>query len=377
MIKWLVRLFVLLLCGIAPPVAQSQDSTFSTQQAVWTERQAQVKHWKQMQDTALETLDSVKKKFSVERGTPDSTELDSALVFLDQKKKDISRYIYEIQTARETWLPIAVKTQIAADSMTETDSLAMADRSLEADSLEADSLRNGRQSLTDTLPELLHGYELLIEDVTDLERWISRQREEIATADVDSTAVARNPAGKRMVSAVQTNLGKDGSSSGFFDYPAWSSRLFLMLISVLYFYWIFKLGRKTEQADEEFRLYQNEPLWIPCLKGAIFFLVLLPFASFTIPVLVLEGSFLLIFAFLYLILYKELSTTKRRLWVMIFISYLLLITANLFLSTLWWTKAFAVLTSVLSIAVVWSMERCAEDDSPIRPIHRYARWGII
>ncbi|TYR34449.1 mechanosensitive ion channel [Sphingobacterium phlebotomi] len=365
LLQWLLRLLILLLYSTVHPVAHSQDSLFYSQQFIWKEKQAQVHYWKQVQDTFSTTVDSIKKSVLFERTAPDSTELDSTLVFLGAAKKEISQYIYEIKTARTNWLSTPELVQVEADSL------------VMEELLETDSIKKIAKDLIDTLPPLIRGYERLIGDVVYLERWISRQQAEIGTIAVDSATVEMNPVRRHMVRVVQSNLGKDGSSSGFFDYPAWSSRLFLILISLLYFYWMYKLGRKTEQGDEEFRLYQNEPLWIPFLKACILFLVLLPFASFSVPVLILESSYLLVFVFLYIILYQELSTFKRRVLGLIFVSYIILISANLFLSTLWWTKAYAILANILSIAVVWFMGRRTDIDNPIGYIHRYARWLII
>lgn len=364
-LQWLLWLFVLFLYSPSHAMAQTQDSLLSPSQPVWKERQAQVLYWKQVQDNIATTLDSIKKNFLFDRDTPDSTGLDSALVFLVAKKKDIAQYIYDIKTARSTWVSSPMQTEA------EEDSLVMEGL------LEPDSTENRMKGLVDTLPQLVRGYERLIGDVVYLERLIGSQRVEMAITDVDSGSVSMHPFRRQMVRAVQTNLGKDGSSSDFFDYPAWSSRLFLILISVLYFYWMYKLGRKTEQENEEFRLYRNEPLWIPFLKASIFFLVLLPFSSFSVPVLILESSYFLVFVFLYIILYNGLSAFKRKVLGLVFVSYVILIIANLFLSTPWWTKALAILANMFSIAVVWSMGRRIDVDNPIGYIHRYARWMIV
>src|SRR5690606_39256028 len=95
------------------------------------------------------------------------------------------------------------------------------------------------------------------------------------------------------------------------------------------------------------------------------------------PVLILESSYFFVFVFLYIILYQELSIFKRKVLGLIFVSYIILISANLFLSALWWTKALAILANVISITLVWFMGRRTDVDNPIGYIHRYARWLII
>ncbi|PRD46392.1 mechanosensitive ion channel family protein [Sphingobacterium haloxyli] len=363
LVQWL---FVLMLYGTIYPVAHSQDSLFHSQEVIWKERQAQVQHWKRVQDTFSTTVDSVKKRLFFERGARDTTALDSTLIFLIEKKKGISKFIYDIKTARTTWLLTPEPTPVEGDSLV-----------LE-ELLETDSVENKNKDLVDTLSHLINGYERLIGDVIYLERWLGNQRAEVAINDVDTSTVKKDdPVRRHIVRAVQTNLGKDGSTSGFFDFPAWSNRLFLILVSLFYFYWMYKLGRKAEQDDEEFRLYQNEPLWIPFLKASIFFLTLLPFASLSVPVLILESSYFLVFVFLYILLYKELSAFKRKVLGLIFISYIILIVANLFLSAPWWTKVFAILANVIGMVVVWSIGRRTDVDNPIGYIHLYARWVII
>ncbi|PRD51404.1 mechanosensitive ion channel family protein [Sphingobacterium gobiense] len=364
-VQSLLRLFVFILYGAIYPVAHSQDSTVRSQDVIWAERQAQLQHWKRVQDTFSLTVDSIKKRFLFERGTRDSTALDSTLIFLIEKKKGISKYIYDIKTARTTWPLTSAHTPVEGDSVV-----------LE-ELLETDAIENKNKHLVDTLSHLINGYERLIADVIYLERWIGNQRAELAINDVDTSTVKKKPIQRHIMRAVHTNLGKDGSTSGFFDFPAWSNRLFLILISLFYFYWMYKLGRKAEQDDEEFRLYQNEPLWIPFLKASIFFLTLLPFASLSVPVLILESSYFLVFVFLYILLYKELSAFKRKVLGLIFISYIILIVANLFLSTPWWTKVFAILANVIGMIMVWSIGRRTDIDNPIGYIHRYARWAII
>src|SRR5690606_41170423 len=99
--------------------------------------------------------------------------------------------------------------------------------------LEPDSTENRMKGLVGILPQLVRGYERLIGDVVYLERLIGSQRVEMAITDVDCGSVSMHPFRRQMIRAVQTNLGKDGSSTDFFDYPARSSRLFLILISVL------------------------------------------------------------------------------------------------------------------------------------------------
>lgn len=209
------------------------------------------------------------------------------------------------------------------------------------------------------------------------------QREEMALAQSDSV-VSSNPVidvslptRHRVVEIMQSNLQIDDSATSFFHYSAWSNRIFLIICSLLYFYWMFRLGRRSEEGDEKLRLHQNEPLWIPLLKCVIFFLVLLPLTSFSVPVIVLQGSYFLIFLLLFIILYPEFSSFKRKVLGTIFIYYILLILANLLQSDSWWSKIFSITTNLLGIILVWRMGKRTDVDNPIAYIPPYARWSIM
>src|SRR5690606_12030110 len=153
----------------------------SPSQPVWKERQAQVLYWKQVQDNIATTLDSIKKNFLFDRDTPDSTGLDSALVFLVAKKKDIAQYIYDIKMARSTWVSSPMQTEAEEGSLV-IEGL-----------LELDSTDNRMKGLVGILAQLVRGYESVSGDVVYLERVIGSQRVELAITDVDSGSVSMHP----------------------------------------------------------------------------------------------------------------------------------------------------------------------------------------
>lgn len=196
--------------------------------------------------------------------------------------------------------------------------------------------------------------------------------------EIDSVVTAMNAQPPKVGRTVQKNLGKDGVSARLLDYRTWNSSLFLVVISLLYFYWVYRLGHKTRDEDGETEpLSPNEPLWIPLLKACIFFLVLLPFASFFVSVIVLEASYLLILIFLYLLLFRELSAPWRQALAWLLVYFVVLIVANLVLSVAWWSRVLAVLVNILGILFIWYVKRPMDIDNPVRSSHRYMRWIII
>lgn len=195
----------------------------------------------------------------------------------------------------------------------------------------------------------------------------------------DSFLLQKNAdsASEQVWELVIANLTRGVQISGFFDYSAWSSRLSLILICLLYFYWVYRLGRKTGMLRDERSLAPGEPLRIPVFKSIVLFLLLLPFVTPFTPVVIFESSYFLIFIFLYLILRKTYSVFKRRVLGTVLIAYLLVISANLVLSHLLWSQVFYVSANLLGMAVVWRVGGRSEKDNPIGELHHYARWAML
>lgn len=350
----------LLISGPLCAAAQEGDSVLQAElMASLATREAKVAEWNQSLNHITSVLDSTKRRRVLERSTPDTTALDSMLSQLAVAKKQIAQHIEEIKATRTMWRA----TSPPPDTI--------------AGFLAVDSLRQLVNGAVDTLSRLEGGFQRLMGELVYLEQTARRQREERIAARVDSVAAGSIPVPRRVVKTVRTNLGRDGSSVAFFDLPAWSNRLFLILLSLLYTYWIYRLGRKREGGDSDLRMHENEPLWIPILKGLLLFLVLLPLTSFSVPVLVLEGSYLLIFVFFLIILYRELAVVKRRQLVVVLFFYLVLIAANLVLSDTWWSRGFAMLVNASGAALLWYLRRDTLHDGPVGRIHRYARWAIF
>lgn len=182
---------------------------------------------------------------------------------------------------------------------------------------------------------------------------------------------------KRIFKQIRSNLNRDRSSVPYFDYYSWSSRILLFALSLIYFYWIYRLGRKSPDSPDELPLPPNEPVWIPLVKSFILFLVLLPFVSLQMPLLVIQYSYLLIFVALLVILYKQLAIYERRLLGFVLGYYVLLLLVNLLVSTDITTRVFAGLINLAGVYLVWKVGNPLETRNSAGHLHRYARWGII
>ncbi|NGM61031.1 mechanosensitive ion channel [Sphingobacterium sp. SGG-5] len=360
---WIAHLLVAAIGIIAITVyGQQQDSVARQNKVATVSDTNDVQHWQAVVDQWSSELDSVKRKLSWDRAPTDTAHIDSILFFLKTKKEEIGTLRASIQTAKVNLIAYSKRPF-------PLDTAGILDVSIN------DSTRLRFGKIQDTIERIESSLTLLMDDIVYLESSTLRQREELVVAQDTNAQGATIPV--RMGKTLRKNLVKDGAMVTYFDYPSWNSRIFLILCSLLYFYWMYRLGRKSRHEEEELRLHKNEPLWIPLLKCCIFFLVLLPFTSLSVPVWVLEASYFFIFIFLYIILYPELSLLKRKALGLIFVYYVALILANLLLSEIGWTRAVAIIVNIAGIVLLWIMGRRTDVENPVGYIPRYARWALM
>lgn len=175
---------------------------------------------------------------------------------------------------------------------------------------------------------------------------------------------------------IQKNLEQDGLSQRYYD-SAWDGRFLLVILSIAYFYWLYQMRKRAVGAGEKLPLHRNQPWWIPILKFAVFFLILLPLTSFRVPILVLELSYLLIFGFLYLLIRSELSDLKIKMMQFVFFYYIALLIANLVLDTDWITRIPVILVNLAGVRLLWALGQKTDGKVHFDHLRPFARWGLV
>lgn len=318
-----------------------------------TEKQEQ--QWIQQIRKVENELDSIKAHYHHRNDISiDTSGIDRALARLFSMDQEVSHL--KVQTAESR-----KKVQVfRADSTInnhdaqrrpnarirmQQDSMVMVDSLLEKLSLDIGMLSSDLRQLK--------GNQLLIEADTTLH---------------SPDSIART----NIVSRLRHNMELDRSLSDYFDLDAWGGRILLILISLGYFYFLHRQGRKAKTADKEnVPLYQNEPVWIPILKTLVFFGMLLPLFSFRIPVFVIQIVYLCLFMVLYVLLYRRYSEEKK--WV-IFVwafVYAFLIIANLILSADAWPRILAATGNLAALFLVWSLLIRNKRNVPFHYMPRY------
>lgn len=175
---------------------------------------------------------------------------------------------------------------------------------------------------------------------------------------------------------IQKNLEQDGFSQSYYD-TGWDGRVLLIIFSFAYFYWLYQMRRSAVGADEALPLHRNQPWWIPILKYAIFFLILLPLTSLRIPVFVLEMTYLLVFAFLYLLIRAALSDIQVKVMQSIFFYYTAVLVSNLILDVDWISRTIVVLVNLLGLRLLWGLRWNSDGKAPFNHLGSTARWLLL
>lgn len=339
-------------------LAQEPDSAGNLHGAQGISSSVSVQQWQGVLNRWSADVDSVKRRLAWTKNQADTTFIDSALVFfvtIHQPIRDLSHTLREARLKEET---IRKKQNL-------NDTVGVVEIAL------GDSLKVQIPNLADSLQRMETRLRSLLQEVDYLNESTLRRREEL----IAKRLVASHPqsSGQHVLKTIRKNWIKDGASISYFDMPSWSNRFFILLLTFFYFYWIFKMGRKAPEDPKELPLHKNDPLWIPVLKSLILFLVLLPFSALTLPVVVLEVSCLLVFIFLCILLYSELSMLKKRVLLFVFIYYAAIMMTNLMLSESGWSKVNAGVANFAGIYLLWRLGRRTDLDNPIGYLHKYAR----
>ena len=232
-----------------------------------------------------------------------------------------------------------------------------------------DSLASSWKSVQDSVAALATDAEQLLVDLRDMGIKAKQQQQVIQAAQAGTFW-------SHLQKVVRKNLEQDGLSLRYYD-SAWDGRLLLILVSLTYLYCLYLMRRRAVGAGEELPLHRNQPWWIPLLKFAIFFLIMLPLTSFRIPVLVLELSYLLIFTFLYILLHVELSAVKVRIMRLVFLYYIALLGIHLVVDSDLLTRGIAVAVNLAGLRLVWALGKQTDEDNPFDHLHYLMRWILI
>lgn len=232
-----------------------------------------------------------------------------------------------------------------------------------------DSIASAWKAVQDSVATLQRDIESLLLDMDDL--GTKAQQQEKVIQMQQSGAFWH-----QLKSIIQKNLEQDGLSQRYYD-SAWDGRFLLIILSLAYFYWLYQMRKRAVGAEEQLPLHRNQPRWIPILKFAVFFLVLLPLTSFRVPILVIELSYLLIFGFLYLLIGSELSDFKTKVMHFVFFYYIILLTTNLVLDTDWISRVAAIVVNLAGIRLIWTLGRKTDGKIPFDHLSLFARWALI
>ncbi len=303
----------------------------------------------------VDSLERSKDSVSILDSLP-SNPLASARNFLEQWREQVDRYYTGLDSVKRgvAWqrpddgrlVPSQVQQYISLVKPAVHD-LQGKVTVLRKQTVPQDSTANSWRAVQDSAATLERDIESLLLDMQDLGDK-AEQQQNVTQAAQEGTFWYH------WKSIIQKNLEQDGLSQRYYD-SAWDGRFLLILLSFIYFYWLYQMRRRAIGAEETLPLHRNQPWWIPVLKFAVFFLILLPLTSLRIPVIVLELSYLLIFGFLYLLIRSELSNQHLKMMQYVFFYYLLVLASNLVLDTGWMSRIIVMLLIISMAAIIFNL----------------------
>lgn len=297
-----------------------------------------LEQWRGELDQYYTDFDSVKRKIAWQRGEADKA-----------APAQVQSYIQDVKPAV---LSLRGKVSVLRKQTVPQDSTALAWKTVQ-----------------DSVATLERDIESLLLDMGDLNTKTQQQQKVVQTQ--------QNIAfWHRWKHIIQKNLEQDGLSQRYYD-SAWDGRFLLVILSIAYFYWLYQMRKRAVGAGEKLPLHRNQPWWIPILKFAVFFLILLPLTSFRVPILVLELSYLLIFGFLYLLIRSELSDLKIKMMQFVFFYYIALLIANLVLDTDWITRIPVILVNLAGVRLLWALGQKTDGKVHFDHLRPFARWGLV
>ena len=294
--------------------------------------------WRIQLDRYYAELDSIKRLLAWQRQEHSQSIPGQVQYYIAHTVPQVQSLAYKIKTAKKQIVPL-------------------------------DSTASSWKNLQDSLGALTTDAEQLLIDLTDIGTKAKQQQQVVQSKQT-------GPFWTRLQKVILKNLEQDGLSLRYYD-AAWDGRLLLVLVSLAYLYWLYLMRRRAVGAGEELTLHRNRPWWIPLLKFAVFFLLMLPLTSFRIPVLVLELIYLLLFTFLYILLHVELSVAKVRIMRLVFLYYIALLATHLVLDTDWLTRGIAAFVNLVGLRLVWALGKQTDEDNPFDHLPNFTRWVLI
>lgn len=297
-----------------------------------------LQQWRQQLDKYYAGLDSVKRNVAWQRQQQDLSTPRQAGEYIDRMLPNLNRLQHKIKLFRNQTIP-------------------------------QDSTATVWRAVQDSATVLDQEAEALQMDLAELAMRVRQQQQLLQSERSD-------PFWGRWLALMHKNLEQDGLSMPYVD-QAWDGRFLLLLVSLAYLYWLYRMRRQDVGRSERLPLHRNQPWWIPILKLGVFFLIALPLTSFRIPVLVLELSYLLIFSFLYLLTRSELPTFKIRVMRLVFLYYIALLIVNLLLGTDLFTRSLSVIVNIFGIGLIWALGRKTANQNPLDHLNRLSRWALL
>lgn len=134
---------------------------------------------------------------------------------------------------------------------------------------------------------------------------------------------------ERMIGSLQSTYQETKAVNKYLQHTEQTSRVFLILLSLGFFYWIYKNGKTVH--NHQHKNKTKTPFYNPgiaIVKTFVFFFTLLPLFSASTPSILIQLTQLVIVLLFSIILYKTFSKEQRNWWFAIIFFYILVVLIN-------------------------------------------------
>jgi len=285
-------------------------------------------------------IDSVKRKLSLNTTQIDILVIDSALNFFNNAQIQIEHLDSLLKSTKVLDYTIRNKQNLI-DSIDTT-------RFKDIDSLKSNDLY-----FSTDLKDIQEKIKTLLIELQQVVSWTRAKRDELLTKE--SISPTDKPLREKIFSTVEQNWSKNEASFSYYGITSWNNRIFIILITIAYFFWISRLAKLPSLSNADGALSPGVNIWSAILKTIILFLVLILFSSFRVPLLALQVQYLIVFILLLLFKYRELSLSKRRFLFFILGYYVSFMLVNWLLSGIWWTKVAGAIVNIIGLSFLWML----------------------
>ncbi|GAA4792723.1 hypothetical protein GCM10023231_21120 [Olivibacter ginsenosidimutans] len=321
----------------------------------------------------------------------DSLHAEDLADTLDFLRKSTKERISRLRSFKTTVANYQTSLEVVSDSLKQlaVDTLFHLETSQQPTSIDVNALSNLhteiRQKEIQTTQKLdsLH---LLVRDATQLllnneslltDLSASQDEVQVVKARKNARNIWSAPATfdkKNLVGSLKASYQESKDISEYVKQTEWTGRIFLVLLSIAFFYWLYTRGKQAHQSTERRTNYRYTS---DILKALVFLLTLLPIFSVFTPTLLVQLTQLLVVILLVIDFHKLMSKAQQRALFYLLLFYVLTILTNTLVDADLILRLFTLFLNLAALYICYRMLKGSSSRYTKFKINRYAFMALV